>query len=161
MYARADDLKKMLDDVQPSWDAVAAVLPTTDDVKDGSGKRPNGERVRKTWYKVRQAKRWDKPRHTSTAGKATPAPVEAKPLSARERQPSSLLPPSATAPVGHPADHNTHPRERKRLVLHSPIPLAEGEPAPNDGSRLPAPYVLTTNRGLTRWPIPAAPTRAT
>jgi hypothetical protein len=80
MYSHADDLKQMLDDVKPSWAAVAAVLPTIDDVKDGSGKRPNGERVRKTWFEVRLAKDWDVPRHTRAARKSAPALAESSPL---------------------------------------------------------------------------------
>jgi hypothetical protein len=79
MYSRADDLKKMLDDVRPSWDAVAAVLPTTDDVRDGAGKRPNGERVRKTWFEVRLAKGWDAPRHTQAARKSAQASEPTRP----------------------------------------------------------------------------------
>lgn len=72
MHARADDLKKMLDDVRPSWDAVAAVLPQIDEVKDGEGKRPNGERVRKTWFEVRQAKGWDAPKRDKPPAPASP-----------------------------------------------------------------------------------------
>jgi hypothetical protein len=77
MFARADDLKKMLDDIHPSWDAVAAVLPQTDEVKDGEGKRPNGERVRKTWYEVRSAKGWAKPLDKSPAPASSPMPKPA------------------------------------------------------------------------------------
>jgi hypothetical protein len=62
MYLRADDLKRVLDDVQPSWESVAAALPDIDEARDGSGKRPNGERVRKTWFEVRQAKGWETPK---------------------------------------------------------------------------------------------------
>jgi hypothetical protein len=61
---------------------------------------------------------------------------------------SQATQPRQVAPVAQPerADYapvqslpDAKPRERKRMVLHSPVPLAEGEPAPNDGSRLPAP----------------------
>jgi hypothetical protein len=72
MFSCADDFRKMLDDVSPSWDAVAAVLPVTDEVKDGENKRPNGERVRKTWFAVRQAKGWDAPKRDKPWDKPPP-----------------------------------------------------------------------------------------
>jgi hypothetical protein len=100
MFSRADDLKKMLDDIHPSWDAVAAVLPQTDEVKDGEGKRPNGERVRKTWFEVRQAKGW-----------APKEPVEAKPLdkptapaSSPQPKPIPPIPPARVSPAGSTPD---------------------------------------------------------
>jgi hypothetical protein len=95
MYSHADDLKKMLDDVRPSWDAVAAVLPATDYVKDGSGKRPSGERVRKTWFEVRQVKGWDAPKVAPAARAATDkVPLES----------TSPVPPASALPAGPPSD---------------------------------------------------------
>jgi hypothetical protein len=106
MFSRADDLKKMLDDINPSWDAVAAVLPQTDEVKDGEGKRPNGERVRKTWFEVRQAKGWAK---SPDKPPAPASPPQAKPVSA--------IPPSAGSTPDDPdddaPDFNSFVKERQ------------------------------------------------
>jgi hypothetical protein len=93
MFSRADDLKQMLDDIHPSWDAVAAVLPQTDEVRDGENKRPSGERVRKTWFEVRMAKGW------------TPkVPVEAKPLEKPPAPASSPIPKTAADDPPDPED---------------------------------------------------------
>jgi hypothetical protein len=106
MYSRADDLKKMLDDVQPSWDAVAAVLPATDDVRDGSGKRPNGERVRKTWFEVRLAKGWDAPRHTQARKSAQGSAAPVRQIGATPPTPQ----PVGTFPSDDPDDDRPPPK---------------------------------------------------
>src|ERR1700761_7645230 len=93
MYSHADDLKQVLDDVQPSWDSVAAALPDIDEIRDGSGKRPNGERVRKTWFEVRQAKGWDVSRSTAALRKS--ASVGEPPVTVTPSQ--SVSPPVTVA----------------------------------------------------------------
>jgi hypothetical protein len=58
MWQRADDLRPLFEDGRAAWADVAAELPNTDEIRDGSDKRPTGERVRRTWYEVRLAKGW-------------------------------------------------------------------------------------------------------
>ncbi len=104
MFARADDLKRVLDDIQPSWNSLAAVLPLIAAVNDGSGKRPNGERVRKTWYEVRRAKGW------GVAKVPRPKPT-------RQSQPSPQRPLAQPAP----------------RVLIQPAPPIPTQPGARDG----------------------------
>jgi hypothetical protein len=58
MWQRADDLRPLFEHGRAAWADVAAELPATDEIRDGSDKRPTGERVRRTWYEVRLAKGW-------------------------------------------------------------------------------------------------------
>jgi hypothetical protein len=72
MFNRADELKPIFERARTIWANVAAALPDTDDTKDGAGKRPTGERARKTWFEVCQAKGWmEKPAQPSR-----PAPTK-------------------------------------------------------------------------------------
>ena len=45
----------MLADKEPSWDEVAASLAAMG-LRDGDGKPPTGERVRKAWWALRRAR---------------------------------------------------------------------------------------------------------
>jgi hypothetical protein len=58
MWQRADDLRPLFEHGRAAWADVAAELPDTDEIRDGSDKRPTSERVRRTWYEVRLAKGW-------------------------------------------------------------------------------------------------------
>ena len=58
MFTRADELRPILERTRTAWANVAAKLPDTDETKDGTGRRPSGERVRKVWFEVRKAKGW-------------------------------------------------------------------------------------------------------
>ena len=145
MYSRADDLKRLLDDVQPSWDAVAAVLPSTSDVNDGSGKRPNGERVRKTWFEVRQAKGWDTSKNraaANTVAKSQPRRPSAPPTNpAPERMAQAFQPPSLIDSHSHarPVEPVSRSRERKPMVLRPARTIGPTEVPEDDGSKLPKP----------------------
>jgi hypothetical protein len=93
------------------------------------------DNVRKTWERVVRDRK-------ARGRKPAPASSTAAAITTRERQPGALSPlltPSPVSTEARPPDLDPRPRERKRMVLRSPVPLAEGETAPNDGSRLPAP----------------------
>jgi hypothetical protein len=54
LNARADAFQMMLLEMQPTWQAVAGAL-AAQGLVDGTGKPPTAERVRQTWFKVRQS----------------------------------------------------------------------------------------------------------
>lgn len=56
MFSRAEDLRPLVG--HATWDSIAASLPDTPDILDGAGKRPSGDRLRKTYYAVALAKGW-------------------------------------------------------------------------------------------------------
>jgi hypothetical protein len=110
---------------RPSWEALARTAKASGQTGPVDG-GPSRQTIRKAWLRLaldmeRAAK--TVPR-TSEQGKRQ---IERVPLP---------LPAAATAA---PERHDTQPRERKRMILRSPTPLVEGEPAKNDGSTLPAP----------------------
>jgi hypothetical protein len=51
MLVRANDLERMLADLQPSWSSLADALAEAG-LRDGTGNPPNAERCRKTWHAV-------------------------------------------------------------------------------------------------------------
>lgn len=110
MYDRAGELRKLLDDVQPSWGSLADALAGTD-LTDGTGKLPDAERVRKTWFEVRRAKGW-------TGNTSQPAAKDAR---ARAAIPS---PPAAQDRPGDATPPDDEPRPRAfgtgRLRGHAP-----------------------------------------
>jgi hypothetical protein len=77
MFARADELKVLLDDVQPSWESFTDAL-TGDATNDGRGRRPSPDRTRKTWLEVRRAKGW----LTTTTEVTASEPVASRPQDA-------------------------------------------------------------------------------
>lgn len=136
IYDRADSFQTMLNEHQPSWESVAKVFADTK-VRDGSGKLPSAERVRKAWLDVRQAKGWATKKAQAQSNAVVPAPA-AVPSSSIHSLTERMPMPPAAQPAGRPAEPSAQPRTRERITLRPPVPLAEGEPAQNDGSRLPA-----------------------
>jgi hypothetical protein len=86
LFTRADDLRPIFDRTRATWDNIAAVLPDTDEIRDGAGKRPAGERLRKTWFAVCQAKGWGawKPSDNLTTTRQPLTSQRAKPPAAVE-----------------------------------------------------------------------------
>jgi hypothetical protein len=81
-----------------------------------------------------------RPLQAPTAAPARPKPRAQAPVLATLLAPSpAYVPPPPSDPGVRPPRLDSPPRERRRLVLRSPTPLAEGEPAPDDGSKLPIP----------------------
>jgi hypothetical protein len=70
MFERSDALRPIFARTRTTWANVAAALPDIPDTTDGSGKRPTGERVRKTWFEVCQAKGW-----ATKANRPSPSPT--------------------------------------------------------------------------------------
>jgi len=80
MWQRADGLRPLFEHSPTTWADVAAALPDTDEIRDGRGKRPTGERVRRTWYEVREAKGWiSQPPPTPMLIKQPARPVQSAP----------------------------------------------------------------------------------
>jgi hypothetical protein len=75
LFVRADDFQIMLEEHQPSWTSVAKALIETEDARDGFGKPPSPERVRKAWLDVRQAKGWSTKASARERSAATPPPA--------------------------------------------------------------------------------------
>lgn len=69
-----DDFGRFLAEQRPSWDAVAKGLS---DLKTGNGKAPDAERARKTWEKVRAARRKNAalPATQKAVGNGIPSPA--------------------------------------------------------------------------------------
>lgn len=102
MSARADAFQRVLDDTQPSWDSVASAL-AAQDLKDGSGKPPTGERARKTWFEVRRAKGW-----------------HLMPLQQSQQAAPAPRPPAPLIPLPHPepsADDSPTPADARARLL--------------------------------------------
>jgi len=74
MFTRADELRPIFERAQTVWDNVATALPDSDDILDGAGKRPTGDRLRKTWHAVCLAKEW-----VAKPAKAPSAPTKQQP----------------------------------------------------------------------------------
>lgn len=114
LYARAEEIRPLLASIRPSWENFAAVLPDINEVRDGSGKRPSGERLRKTWFEVCQAKGWvPKPTVMSrTPAPASPSPPTADlPTPTMDPQPgmnSAELAPGVRALPAEPAASSPH-----------------------------------------------------
>lgn len=85
MFRRASEFQKTLDETQASWSAIADAASSLG-LRDGAGKLPTAERVRKTWFEVRRLKGWTG-RH-KPAPETKPAPV---PAPVPEREASSFL----------------------------------------------------------------------
>lgn len=117
---------------RPSWEALAQTARESGQKGPVDG-GPSRQTVRKAWFRLLADMERSKAQEASVIGEASPAMMH------RQRAPSHPGVPSAASPVVAAPDYDARPRERKRMVLRSPVPLAEGEPAPNDGSRLPAP----------------------
>jgi hypothetical protein len=83
MFTRADELRPIFERSQTAWADVAAALPDTADIRDGAGKRPTGDRLRKTWHEVREAKGW-KVAKPVPATATTPAQPVRPPTAATE-----------------------------------------------------------------------------
>jgi hypothetical protein len=132
MHSHYAKLKPVLTQPRPSWKAVAQAA--YEDGQKGEDGQPYSRQVAwKTWKQLYQ---------DMQLPDAGPASRQKGETTGRERQPALLSPvpvPSSPPPVMNTPASPDRPRERKRMVLRSPVPLAEGEPAPNDGSHLPAP----------------------
>jgi hypothetical protein len=77
MFRRASEFRQMLDDTHASWDAIATAASSLG-LKDGAGKLPTAERVRKTWFEVRRVKGWTKQSPPEPAAAPVPAPAPAR-----------------------------------------------------------------------------------
>jgi hypothetical protein len=55
LNARADAFQTLLNETQPSWQSVAEGL-AAQGIRDGAGKPPTAERVRKAWLEVRRVR---------------------------------------------------------------------------------------------------------
>jgi hypothetical protein len=106
-----------------NWPELTAAL-TNLGIKGRQDKPLTPDTVRKTYERVLVDRRAVP--HTAQSGAPRSPPRPVPPPNPGDYAPVQSLP-------------DSQPRERKRMVLRSPVPLAEGEPAPNDGSRLPAP----------------------
>ncbi len=102
LRAHYADFAAMLADKEPGWDEVAAALATMG-LLDGKSEQPNGDRVRKAWWAVRQAK------EAAIAAKAHRSVLDV-PRAAGE------ITPGVQAVVA-PSAELTEARPRKRLDL--------------------------------------------
>lgn len=74
MFERAGDLRPILD--HTAWNAAAAVMPETDNIRDGAGNRPSAARLRKTWAAVCRAKGWRAAQPLPNRPQPLPSPIQ-------------------------------------------------------------------------------------
>jgi hypothetical protein len=155
LYARAEEIRPLLASIRPSWDNFATVLPDINEVRDGSGKRPSGARVRKTWFEVCQAKGWvPKPIVTSPkSARASPSPpASGLPTPTMDRQAGVNPPemaPGVRALPAEPAASPSHTGEHAGLEEGTVAPAPEFQVA-----RLPTVSGSAPSRATPLHPAP-------
>lgn len=78
---------------RPDWRKITATIQA-EKLLDGNGNKPNAERVRQTWFKVRKdvaaARAGKKPKPQNTAPPIVPEPEDLPPLPATKWTPTKL-----------------------------------------------------------------------
>ena len=127
--------------VRGSWQALRdAAIEAGIEIGKGENKAPpTVAALRSAWRRVvADMNQADGPKPIAAARLVVTA-VPVSPAAEKIPRPLSTSALFDSPAVPQPVEQATPPRTRNKITLRSPVPLAEGEPAQSDGSRLPIP----------------------